>query len=191
MQLAAEAPLDVFGFHTGSLLAAELALARPDLVGRLVLSGIPMRSPEERAARLVAARNTSPLTEDGAAILETSAALWRYVVVARERAVPLERAAAVYAEKNRTMHRSWWAYEGVWSYDYGRLPGITQPTLVLQPQDALFEPSRQACLLIPGARFVPLPALDRDVLDVGVAEIAAGLREFLSARSGPRTEKRR
>lgn len=180
MALARGGPIDVFGFHTGSLLAVELAIARPDAVGRLVLSGIPMRDAADRAERLRSARAVAPPTEDGAAILANSAALWRYVVADRAAGVPLERAVRLFAEKNRTLDRGAWAYEGVWSYDYARLPLITQPTLVLQPHDLLLDASREACSLIPDSRFVDLPGLDRDIFEVGVPRIAAALRDFLT-----------
>lgn len=180
MALAKGGPLDVFGFHTGSLLAIELGLARPDAIGRLVLSGIPMRDAADRAERLRQARETTPPTEDGAEILASSAALWRYVVTDRAAGVPLERAVRLYAEKNRTLHRGAWAYEGVWSYDYARLPLVTQPTLVLQPHDLLLDASRQACAMIPDGRFVDLPGLDRDIFELGVPRIAAALRDFLT-----------
>ncbi len=172
--------VDVFGFHTGSLLSADLALQRPDRVRRLAISGIPMRTPQERAERLAKVRATPGPTDDGAAILATSTALWRYVVEQRDPRVGLDRAVDVYAEKNRTLHRGWWAYNGVWSYDYERLRGIAQPTLVVQPQDSLLEQSRAAGALIPGSVFVELPGLERDALDLGVDAFAAALRDFFT-----------
>ncbi len=41
--------VDVFGYHTGSLIATELALVRPDIVRRVVLVGVPVLSEAERA----------------------------------------------------------------------------------------------------------------------------------------------
>lgn len=177
--LAQDGPIDVFGFHTGSLLAVELGLALPGTVGRLVLSGIPMRDPVDRAARYREALATPLPSDDGAGILARSAALWRYVVTERTPGVSLARAAALFAEKNRTLDRGAWAYRGVWSYDYARLPLIVQPTLVLQPHDALLDASRAACVLIPDGRFVDLPGLDRDIFEVGIPQIAHALRAFL------------
>jgi pimeloyl-ACP methyl ester carboxylesterase len=39
---------DVFGTHTGSLVAIEMALRDPKRVGRLVLDGVPLFTPQER-----------------------------------------------------------------------------------------------------------------------------------------------
>lgn len=182
LQLADSGPLDAFGFHTGSLLAAELGVERPAAIGRLVLAGIPMRSAAERAQRLAEVRATPGPTDDGAELLAKSAALWNRIVTERDPRVPLERAIQMYVERNRPLHRGWWAYEGVWSYDYSNFRRLTQPTLVLAPHDGLVETSRAAAALIAGARFLELPELQRDIFEVGVTRIAAELRAFLTPR---------
>lgn len=43
-------PIDLFGFHTGSLAAIELARARPEIVRKLILVGIPYYPAAERPA---------------------------------------------------------------------------------------------------------------------------------------------
>ena len=180
LSLGIDQPVDVFGYHTGTLLGAELAIAEPERVGRLVLSGIPFRTPEERQERLDKLAKGPKLTEDGSEILATQRNLWDFVVTQRDPRVPLERAARVYMEKAKPLDRYWWPYGGVWGYEYQeRFPLITQPVLVLQPHEALLEYSRQAAELIPDARFVELAELDRDVFDVGVTQFAAEMRRFL------------
>jgi pimeloyl-ACP methyl ester carboxylesterase len=188
MELGRSQPLDVFGFHTGALLAFELALAIPERVGRLVVSGVPMRPEAERARLLAAARATPAPTEDGAEVLERSAALWRYVVTDRVPGVPLDRAVALYAEKNRTLDRAWWAYDGVWSYDYARLPYVLHQTLVLQPHDALLQASKAACALLPNGAVRELPQLTRDIFEVGLEPICEALRDFLTPLTLERPE---
>lgn len=181
LSLGAQQPVDVFGYHTGTLLGAELAIAEPDKVGRLVLSGIPFRTPAEREQRLQEIATGPKLTDDGEQVLQMQRNLWNFVVTKRDPRVPLERAARIYMEKAKPMDRYWWPYIGVWTYEFAeRFPRISQPVLVVQPQEDLQEHSRRAAELIPNAKFVVLPTLSRDVFDVGVAEIAAELRRFLT-----------
>ena len=45
--LVGEQPLDLFGFHTGALLAIEMALLAPTCVRRLVLVGVPFFEGDE------------------------------------------------------------------------------------------------------------------------------------------------
>ena len=173
------APVDVFGFHTGTLLAAELAIAEPKRVGRVALTGIPYRTEEQRLERLDKIEDGPVLTDDGAEVLEMQRNLWEFVVARRDPRVPLRRAARMYMEKAKPMDRYWWPYKAVWAYDFEqRFPLIKQPVLILQPHESLLEYSRRAAELLDDVEYVELPDLERDVLDVGVSEFATELRRF-------------
>ncbi|MBU2083275.1 MAG: alpha/beta hydrolase [Alphaproteobacteria bacterium] len=50
-QLGLERP-HIYGSHTGSAIAAELAISAPSRIGRVVLEGVGVFSPEQRAAFL-------------------------------------------------------------------------------------------------------------------------------------------
>jgi pimeloyl-ACP methyl ester carboxylesterase len=178
--LGAARPVDVFGFHTGTLLAAELAISEPQRVGRVVLSGIPYRTEAQRQEQLEKIRSGPKLTEDGSEILELQRNLWEFVVTRRDPRVPLERAARIYMEKAKPMDRYWWTYVGVWTYSFEeRFPLIAQPVLILQPDEDLAEYSRRAAELLSDVSFESLPGLKRDVFDVGAQQIATAMRRFL------------
>lgn len=180
LSLGGRGTVDVFGYHTGTLLAAELAIAQANKVGRVVLSGIPYRTPEERKARLDEIEKRPRISDDGEAILGQLRRLWTFVVTNRDPRVPLQRAADLFVEKAKPLDRYWWPYQGVWTYDFKeRFPLISQPVLILQPREPLSEYSIQAAKLIAKSRIVEIPELDRDVFDVGSALIASKLREFL------------
>lgn len=181
LSLAQDQPVDVFGYHTGTLLAAELAIAQPTRIGRVVLSGIPYRNEEERQERLDAIENGPKLTEDGAEILKMQSQLWDFVVTKRDPRVPLERAARIYMEKAKPMDRYWWPYISVWRYEFKeRFPLITQPVLILQPHESLLEQSKRAAGLLKDSTVVEMPDLDRDIFDVASDVIAGELRKFLT-----------
>ena len=172
--------VDVFGYHTGTFLGAELAIAQPDKVERLVLSGIPFRTPEERRERLEEIKARPRVTDDGEEIFGQLRRLWAFVVTSRDPHVPLQRAAELFIEKAKPLDRYWWPYQGVWTYDVKeRFPLISQPVMILQPHEALSEYSVQAAKFISDVRIVEAPQLERDVFDVGSAVIASKLREFL------------
>jgi pimeloyl-ACP methyl ester carboxylesterase len=48
LDAANEGGVDLLGYHTGAIIAAELARLRPDRVGRLVLIGVPYFTGEEQ-----------------------------------------------------------------------------------------------------------------------------------------------
>jgi pimeloyl-ACP methyl ester carboxylesterase len=176
---------DVYGFHTGSLLAIELALARPKTVRRVAITGVPMRSVAERAERLAAAQNAAALDEAGEVALGMARALWDYIVVARTEGVPLDRAARIWVDKLTPLDRAQWAYHGVWSYDYeARLPLVTQPVLLLQPAEAIMAHSIAAASLLPDVAIVGMPEFDRDLFDLpdAVTRIGLELRRFFTLK---------
>jgi pimeloyl-ACP methyl ester carboxylesterase len=177
--LGRDQAIDVFGYHSGTYLCTELAITARSRVGRLVLSGLPMRSAVERAANLAKARAVSLPSEDGDDILAWLRWLWDFTVVQRLPGADLEQAIWTFRDKGAAMHRRAWTYIGVWSYDAeARLPLVTQPVLVLQPDEPLMEVSRAACTLFPDASFELLSGLSRDVFAVGIPDFARSIRSF-------------
>lgn len=173
-------PADLFGYHSGTYLCTELAIAAPARVGRVVLSGLPMRSAEERAANLAKAKTVGLPSEDGGDYMEWLRWLWDFTVRDRRPEVPLEAAIRTFTDKGATAHRRAWTYIGVWSYDAAtRLPLVQQPVLIAQPREPLLEPSREAAALFPDATFTEMPDLDRDVFEVGADQFAKLMRSFL------------
>ncbi|WP_159982025.1 MULTISPECIES: alpha/beta fold hydrolase [unclassified Novosphingobium] len=177
--LGEERSVDLFGYHSGTYLCTELAIAAPLRVGRLVLSGLPMRSVQEREVNLAKARAVTLPGEDGDEILDWMRWLWNFTVTERLPGADFEQAVWTFRDKAAAMHRRAWTYIGVWSYDAAkRLPLVTQPVLVVQPHEPLLEASREAAAFFPDARCEELPGLSRDVFAVGIPEFARSIRSF-------------
>ncbi len=179
--LGLEGPLDVYGFHTGTLLAAELAIARPDKVGRIAMTGIPMFDAATRAEKLAEAQSVPEPEESGEPTMALLRNLWAYTVTQRDPRMPLEKAVWGFADKARVLHRFSWAYQGVWAYDFERLKLVTQPGLLAQSHEDLLDISKEAAALMPDMTVVELPGFDRDLFDVGVKELSAVLRDFFES----------
>ncbi len=176
-----DGPVDLYGFHTGTLLAIEIALAIPQRVRRLALSGIPFHTPEERATRLSAAQAGVDLDEAGDVAVDLARRLWDYVVAARDPRAELAEAATMWMEKLRPLDRQSWAYVGVWSYAYeDRLPLLTHPVLLLQPDEIIAPQSIAAAALMPNARVERLDGFPRDIFHIpeGITALADALRHY-------------
>lgn len=173
-----DGPVDLYGFHTGTLLSAELAILRPDRVRCLAMTGIPMFPAEENAPRLKEALEFPEPDEEGTVILGLLEKLYGYVVRQRDPALPLDKAIRNFADKARVLHRFTWAYQGVWSWDFSRLSLVTQPVLVLQSHEDLLENSREAAKLLGQPTWRELPGLDRDIFDIAPELIADELRAY-------------
>jgi pimeloyl-ACP methyl ester carboxylesterase len=177
---------DVYGFHTGALLAAELAIAAPAVVRHIAVTGLPMRDAADCAERLEQARNAPLLDEAGTVAMGMAQGLWDYVVAARSPDIALERAGRLWVDKLRPLDRSSWAYVGVWSYDYAaRLPLVTQPVLLVQHAEPIAAQALAAVRLFPEHHIAQLPQFQRDLLDIpdGITALAGLLRSFFDSRS--------
>lgn len=169
--------VDLMGAHTGSRLAVELAHQRPDRVGRLILFGAAVYTPEERARQkqtYVSGRQGIVVGENyltkmwkgwsswrGADV--TDDMIWRYVVDSVIDPV-----------------RSWWAHGAVFEHDLGaRLKALPNEVMVLCVKDDIFEPTQRARGQINRGTYVERSDWGHWFLETRTAEFAAIARTFL------------
>lgn len=166
-------PVDLVGYHTGALLAAEYAARYPQEVRRLVLISMPLFSAERR--RTLA--TTTLLAADGSHLLGE----WRSTMSVRPPGQSLEQAARIVAEKQRAGLRAGWAMAAVAAYEpEPQLQKIRAPTTVIRPQDGLWDTSADAAKLIPGARLVDAPQWSFGLFDADPEGVAAEIARALN-----------
>lgn len=169
--------VDVFGFHTGTYIASELAIARPDVVRRVVLSGVPYYSAAQRQAKLDALPIAGGIPEDASFVVRR----WHEVVGTRSPGVPIERAAKIFLDDIRSLDKGWYAYNAVWTFDPDdRLPKITQPILIVQPPESLLNQTREAHrTVLSKATMVEFSDVTKNVFDLIPQDYAKHMREWL------------
>lgn len=136
----------VLGHHTGATIALEVAVAYPDLVDKLIISGCPYYEPEVRQARLSATQQAPKLTEDGALIMM----LWNAFKTFNPKAGPeiwqkLLIAGLIAGPSGEAAHHAVFEYN-----EQQRLPLIKCPTLLISGTEDMFLKYMDAtCKLIP------------------------------------------
>lgn len=173
--------VDIMGYHTGSKIAIHLALEQPELVRRLVLVSTPVYTPEELARQKEhLARPLTPV-EDGSHLLAGWQDLWAW----RGPGQTIEMVQETYAESLRGGSHSWWGHAAAFAYHHAEhLPRVTQPVMILCPDDDLRVPTLRSRDLVPGGRLVELPGWGHGMLDVHTKELASLVRGFLDAPHG-------
>lgn len=167
--------VDLLGYHTGAAIAAEMAVARPDRVRRVVMVAVPVITAAEREA-FDAMPWPAPLREDGSHLAEE----WQRTVRWRGPGVTLEQLAAGFAEKLRNGPQAWWGASAAMRWPAAeRLPQVSQPVLVLRPRDDLWEATARARDLLPQAQFRDLEEYGFGVFDVAPQVIVRETRAFL------------
>ncbi|MCB2107461.1 MAG: alpha/beta hydrolase [Rhodobacteraceae bacterium] len=169
--------VDVSGFHTGAYIAPELAAARPDMVRRVVLSGVPFWEGELREEKRRDLLNEIILTEDGATVMHE----WERWVAHRNPLIPLDRAYDLFVKSVTSGKYEWWAYYGVVNYDARpRFQQIEAPVLLLNPSgEALAATTRLVLPLLKNGKLIERPDLPHQIYDIAVPQMAEIYREFL------------
>lgn len=169
-------PVDLLGYHTGAYMAAELAIRRPELVRRLVLIGVPYFKAlgvEEWRANLC---REHALGET----LDQFSERWSYFVTNRDPRVSLDRAFSNFVDELKAWPEGSAAHKAMFDWDAdARLPLITQPVLILNPQGHLAEASRHAARLIRDCTVRELPWIDGPVLEVAAPQLAEEIEDWL------------
>lgn len=156
-----QGPVDLLGYHTGVLIATELAVSDPQKVRALVLVAVPLLSDEQRAAYRP---EPTAFAEDGSHLLEMWRSSWRV----RPPGQSIEQVARIVAEKQRAGERTWWAGPAIYGYPLAEtLPRLGQPVLMIRPADALWDHTARAAALTPHATLV-----DRDDWQYGFFDAA-------------------
>lgn len=169
--------IDVCGYHTGAMVAAEVAIRRPDLVRHAILIGVPyFPDAAENDAELLSVMQDRPLPRELAA-LDSS---WRFTMEERHPDVTLERAYENFLESAAAWRARAPVYRALHGYAAAdRAVLITQPVLVLNPHGGLKTHTRAYAQLIQDVTLVELPDLTYGVFDVAAEQIAEIMLQYV------------
>jgi pimeloyl-ACP methyl ester carboxylesterase len=149
--------VDIAGFHTGALIAAEVAIGEPKMIRRVALSGVYFVD-EARATR---ALNSLPQYKTSAEYFEWAMKnIPRRQESAMTRGVPDAVWGQIMVESLRPLTRSEFHHVAAFSYApqvRTRMPLVVQPVLLLALGDGLRQPTIDSLSLFPNATLVDLP----------------------------------
>jgi pimeloyl-ACP methyl ester carboxylesterase len=167
---------DLFGHHTGAAIAVQMAHHYPGFVRRLILSGPPLLSAEQKAA-LKAGLKPFVMDEAGAHL----AAVWNRLR-RRDPALPLE---TVHREALLTLTagtRAADTYDAVFAHDFaGQLAALEVPVLVMAGEhDTLRASLEPAYALLRHGSMRVIPGGTTYICDREPGAVADIVHEFLS-----------
>jgi len=168
--------VDVLGFHTGAMIAVELALQRPDQVRRLVLAGLPFYGSEAREAAYQKMARAAPIEEDGRHLLT----YWNIIVRQRHPNLSLARAQQRFNDFAPSFPNGWRAYHALYRYPADERIGlIRHPVLLLLIHEVLLQATLDAAPFFQRCQRIDLPQLGKNAFDLGADVIANAMRAFL------------
>lgn len=170
-------PFDIVGYHTGSVIAVAMANAAPDRVRRIVPVSLPLYDAAERSARMARIAAGPSLSDDG----DHLSAMWRHMQTLFDPRIDTRWKQESLTENLRSGARAYWGYAAVYGYDLAAaLPQLTQPVLLIAPEDDLWEPTQRAAPLIPDVTIMPLPGAGHGLFVLEREAIAAMIDAFLA-----------
>lgn len=169
-------PIDVMGYHTGSVIAAEMALAAPKRVRRILFTSLPVYSAEERATKRAGLAQWRGPAEDGSHLM----AMWTRMQGLADPRTDTGWKHASFAENLRCGPRAPWGYDAVYRYDLeAALRRLHHPALVLNPEDDLWHQTQRGIAFLPDARVAELPGVGHGLFALETERIARLVRDFL------------
>ncbi len=169
-------PVTLTGFHSGCLVAVEVALIAPEMVSQIVLVDVPAFDPETRAKYLPAVGAPFEMSSE----IESLSKSWDMAVTKRLETQPLERSFAMFADSASNGPRINATFHAAFTYDVeGRFGALETPTGIIATKSGLLEPTRHAAQLISQSAFKERLDITSSVLDQNASETASEILAFL------------
>ena len=171
-------PVHLLGYHTGSLVAVEMATQRPDAVLHLINISAPIFTAAEIAEFNDTYRHIE-LDEAGTRFTH----MWREILTWNEPGVSLAWSAASLAENLRAGERYEWGHRAAFRYApryRERLAALLQPTLIINPGDDLQGYTRRAAGLRDSLEIHEAPEWGHGFLSFQAGAAAALVNGFLA-----------
>jgi len=164
--------VDLFGYQLGAQISAELAIARPQQVRRVMLWGVPGYAAQDRVALL-----TPPAArEDGSDVAEE----WRRLLESRGPGMPMTAVAEDFSDRLRAGTCGARALAATLDYAVAeRLPLVRQQSLVMRLKDEFWEHAPRVRSALPNATLLDLSEYGQGFISAAPQRFAAVAREFL------------
>ena len=175
-KLSNGSPVNVLGFHSGCLVAAEVKRQAPTLVDKAILIDVPAFDADTRAKYLPMVGAPFQPSPDLASVAKA----WDMAVTKRQDTQPLDQCLSLFADIVGNGPRMNATFHAAFKYDVeARLAELGPGVAIIATKSSLLEPSRRAADLIPNAQLVELLDIERSVLDEHAEITAKAVQDLL------------
>ena len=176
-QICPDQPVYLLGFHTGCLVAAEMALQNLEAVAGLVLIDVPFFVGDAQTAMLQRAAAPMTLCADEDSIAQH----WKSGVVAKIDAMGLQHAVPLFAEQLRAYPYTHYAFRAAFTYSCEeRFSHLDLPTKVIASKSGLRDATLACAACVPNAELEEANDITRAVFEEGAAKIAVRINRTLT-----------
>jgi pimeloyl-ACP methyl ester carboxylesterase len=174
-----DGPVDILGYHTGSITATHMARTWPDRVRRIVPIGLAAYDAATREAKL---EHIDIFPTPMAADLSHVTKLWNLMQTLFDPRASVAWRHRALAESLAPGVRLPWGFIAVYRYDFqAAMADVRQPVMVINLEDDLHAPTLANAHLYQNGRRVDLMGRAHGVLALETDGIASLVRDFLDA----------
>jgi pimeloyl-ACP methyl ester carboxylesterase len=172
-------PVDVMGYHTGSMTSVSLSDRHPGRIRRVILVSTPIFD-EQDLEKFAQVYSEEPLwTQDGERLLS----LWQWFVgffkVGEVNTVA--QGGRIFYERLSGREKYWWGHHAAFQFDLrSALARVQQPIMVINPADDLPEYTRRAAPLIHNGRIHEHPEWTHGFMDSHTQDAAEVINNYLN-----------
>lgn len=173
-----DAPVDLFGYHTGSMIALALANRHPERVRRIITVAMSIRTDAERAEARDLYRQPV-VRPDGSHLAE----MWQgYLKWQLAGGSTIDAAADGFPCRLLGRANSWWGHRAAFDFAPERwLPQTRQPILIINAGDDLTVYTSRAQAHLADGRLLEAPYWGHSYINHHAADAAALARRFYDA----------
>jgi len=163
---------DIFGYHTGSVAAVDLAL-RADRVKHVAVISLPLMETAVREKSLADRGPDLVVDADGSHLVEAWQKKWPF----RGGTQTLELFDAFMSDYVRPGPFNYWAYKALFGYPLeARLDQVAQPVLVFNPSDEISDNTRRGAAMLRNGTLIDVAPWGYGMLETNAEDVAAHLR---------------
>lgn len=173
--LGIEGQCDFLGFHTGCLVAAEIAITSAAKVGSSILVDIPFFN-EEKLQSLMASQTSHKLITEDLSCLQKH---WDVDVKTKLGIVSVQRAFEIFVDHMGAQGDGADGFRAAFAYPVEeKLAWIETPTLIIATKSGLYDGTIAAAKLIKNSELMELLEITRAAFEEGAEKIAAAINNW-------------
>ena len=169
--------LTLLGFHTGTVVAVDMALRYPERIDHLLLIDVPFFDEAMRKSEFDAKPRVFPLTHD----MEVLEPAWQFNVGRRAGVIELPRAFDNFVDMISSGEGRNAAFRASFQYDcIEAFKRVTRPTTCIATAAMLTAETEAAAAAVRGSDLIRLLEIPTAVLDAGAERLAEVILERLA-----------
>lgn len=177
--LGLKEPVDVMGYHTGSLTSVSLADRYPTRIHKVILVSAPIFSDPD-LEKFAQVYSEEPLwTQEGERLLAQWQWFVRFFKVGEANTVA--QAGRIFYERLSGREKYWWGHHAAFQFDMkSALSRVQHPIMVINPADDLPEHTRRAVSLIQNGWIQEHPEWTHGFMDSHTQDAAEVITHYLN-----------